>query len=206
MIERIQSRDCYQDAQWHEISASEGDCWQDYSILSLHLCFQEHSGPSHCCVEGGTCPGQCNKLESPKLLTPKYKQFPVKWLHGDLNSCLMWPQMCQSGTASDGCQGSPLACMGIWFLSLVQRKTWGQFKQFEQDINFHSYQDAQLSAGPGRSILKVQISLIWVISQIFRQDYMWSTAMRSLGERQCWAHGSQLIHKSYGFITFAYWQ
>jgi hypothetical protein len=90
MIERIQSRDSYQDAQWHEISASEGDCWQDYGILSLHLCLQEHSGPSHCCVEGGTCPGQCNKLESPKLLTPEYKQFPVKRLHGDLTLTAAW--------------------------------------------------------------------------------------------------------------------
>jgi hypothetical protein len=59
-------------------------------IVSLHLCLQEHSGPSHCCVEGGTCPGQCNKLESPKLLTPEYKQFPVKRLHGDLTLTAAW--------------------------------------------------------------------------------------------------------------------
>jgi hypothetical protein len=175
-------------------------------IVSLHLCLQEHSGPSHCCVEGGTCPGQCNKPESPKLLTPEYKQFPVKRLHGDLTLTAAWcdhkyakvalPQMVAR---------APLTCMDIWFLSLVQRKSWGQFKQFEQDINFHGYQDAQLSAGPGRSILKAQISLIWVISQIFRQDYMWSIAMRSLGERLLgtWVTANS---QSYGFITFAYWQ
>ncbi len=202
MIERIQSRDCYQDAQWREISASKGDCWQDYGILSLHLCFQEHSGPSPCCVEGGTCPGQCNKLESPKLPTPEYKQFPVKQLHGDLTLTAAWCDHKYAKVALPQMVARALH----WHVWVSGSSAWSK-ESPEASLNSVyktlTFTAIRMSAGPGRSILKAQISLIWVISQISRQDYMWSIAMRSLGERQYWAHGSQLIHKSYGFITFA---